>query len=375
MNWSTIWYQAISGALLKGKVIGKNKTVCFTLMSVQSGNALRFTFCNRNANYPYEVGEMAVIIKGKMYPVTLNGQKKFFILPGQEPLSDPVEVPIQPREPIEVRIFYQSYILDTNMSETSAARYKGNVVSLTQLPKEDVSIIEKALKATSGVPIIEKIEVATESPSSVILAFGDSITAMGRWVRPLSERLYKVYGGKYVLLNAGISGNCWLTIQNNIFAPVFGKEGIKRAAWDVFSQNNLHTVIFGLGVNDLACLNKNNQSLICEKVFAETLAAFSDDLHKRGIRIVVQTITPRCGCSLGKFTPEMEELRRTLNNWIRSCELFDYVFDADAIVRNPQNPSYYDDRYHQGDYLHPNVQGGLVLAEGFELLQLVGNQS
>ena len=31
----------------------------------------------------------------------------------------------------------------------------------------------------------------------------------------------------------------------------------------------------------------------------------------------------------------MEELRLQINDWIRSCGLFDYMFDADAVVRIP----------------------------------------
>ena len=367
MAWTPVWHQAISGALMKGKLVGKKKTVQFTFESHHTSSRMRFCFSNRNADYPYEIGEMAVLAGGKIYPVTLDGKTAFSIAPGGRTFSDAICVPVKEKETVEVRIFCRNYILDTNMVEESAARYKGNRVTAEVLPKGERNLVEKVLKANCGVPVIESIEVEVEHPSHMILAFGDSITAMGRWVRPLSERMYNAYGNRYVLLNSGISGNCWLTVQDNAFAAVFGKKGTERAEWDVFSQEDLHTVIFGLGVNDLACLTKDNKDLICFEMFTKTVTEFTAKLHAQNTRVVMQTITPRCGCSLGEFTEEMEALRCQINDWIRECGLFDYVFDADTLVRNPGKPNFYDDRYHQGDYLHPSEAGGKYLADSFDL--------
>ena len=372
MAWTPVWHQAISGALMKGKLFGKKKTVQFTFESQHTSSAMRFCFSNRNADYPYEIGEMAVLAGGKIYPVTLDGKTAFAIQPGGRTCSDEIAVPVQEKETVEVRIFCRNFILDTNMVEESAARYKGNQVSAEVLPRSERNLVEKVLKANCGVPVIESIEVDVEEPSHVILAFGDSITAMGRWVRPLAKRLYDACGNKYALLNSGISGNCWLTVQENPFAAVYGKKGMDRAAWDVFDRENLHTVIFGLGINDFACLTKDNKDLICFEKFTQTVAEFTEKLHARNARVVMQTITPRCGCSLGEFTEEMEMLRCQVNTWIRECGLFDYVFDADALVRNPEKPNFYDDRYHQGDYLHPSEAGGKYLADNFDLEQLTG---
>ena len=50
----------------------------------------------------------------------------------------------------------------------------------------------------------------------------------------------------------------------------------------------------------------------------------------------------------------MEALRVRINGWIRDSALFDYMLDADALLRDQKNPSFTDERYHQGDHLHPN---------------------
>ena len=59
---------------------------------------------------------------------------------------------------------------------------------------------------------------------------------------------------------------------------------------------------------------------------------------------------------------------------LRSCGLFDYMFDADAVVRDPDRPDCYNDRYHQGDHLHPSQVGGDALAAAYDLEQLTGEK-
>ena len=48
------------------------------------------------------------------------------------------------------------------------------------------------------------------------------------------------------------------------------------------------------------------------------------------------------------------------------------MVDADALLRDPKNPSFTDERYHQGDHLHPNQAGGMLLAQAYDLQKLTG---
>ena len=89
----------------------------------------------------------------------------------------------------------------------------------------------------------------------------------------------------------------------------------------------------------------------------------------------MQTITPRLGVSLkmGLYTREKEEIRRQMNDWIRSAGIFDYLFDAEAAVGQERADGlYYREGLHQGDHLHPNAQGGRILADAFDLAKLTG---
>lgn len=70
----------------------------------------------------------------------------------------------------------------------------------------------------------------------------------------------------------------------------------------------------------------------------------------------------------------MEALRIRINEWIRSCNLFDDVFDADELLRDENNPAYIKKALHQGDYLHPNAAGGEQMAQAYDLTALTGEE-
>ena len=251
----------------------------------------------------------------------------------------------------------------------------GNCTDKIDQPEEmKKPFLAKLLGAYNGIPTIEAVEVYTEQPAKAIVAFGDSITAQGRWTNPLAERLEKKYKGEYVLLNSGISGNCLLYEPEGIFGPVFGQKGIDRFERDVWNIPNLHTVVIALGVNDVSYFNDDTKEQINLESFCREITDITDRLHEKGVRVVMQTITPRMGVArtMGKYSQEMENQRLRYNEWIRSCGIFDYVYDAEYIVKEEHEDGiYFKEGWHAGDHLHPNKIGGNELAKGFELEQMV----
>ena len=70
----------------------------------------------------------------------------------------------------------------------------------------------------------------------------------------------------------------------------------------------------------------------------------------------------------------MEALRIRINEWIRSSNLFDDVFDADELLRDESNPAFIKESLHQGDHLHPNTAGGERMAKAYDLAGLTGEK-
>src|SRR5207302_10342086 len=90
--------------------------------------------------------------------------------------------------------------------------------------------------------------------------------------------------------------------------------------------------------------------------------------HEMGLIVYGATLTPFTGyASAGYFTPEKEQKRKAINQWIRTGGAFDAVIDFDAIVRDPDNPDRMLASYDSGDHLHPGNVGDKAMAEGVDL--------
>ena len=377
-RWSMIWHQAMSCSFLNGKAFGWNKTVVFTIPAPAAGEQLRLRFSNRLGSVPYEIGAVRVFAGGQSCPIALNGQPAFQIPTGGVTLSDPCSLSVRRGEDIQIRLYYTNAIPDNNMIEEGATLLHGDwTTAAGDLPQRR-PLLAKLLGAYNGIPALEAVELLTEEPAKAIVAFGDSITAMSRWTKPLAKRLAETYPGEYALLNSGISGNCLLYEPGGVFGPVFGEKGTVRFERDVLEIPNLSVVILGLGVNDVSYLNEKNAGQISLEAYQKAITDMADRLHARGVRVVMQTITPRLGVAItmGRYNREMEALRLELNDWIRGAGIFDYVFDAEAMVRAERKDGfYYADGLHQGDHLHPSVEGGQLLADAFDLKQLTGKEA
>ena len=64
-NWTPVWHQALSGALLKGRIEGKDRTVRFAFTACRGGDSLRIRFGNRMGEGPYRIREMTVAAGGQ----------------------------------------------------------------------------------------------------------------------------------------------------------------------------------------------------------------------------------------------------------------------------------------------------------------------
>jgi lysophospholipase L1-like esterase len=69
----------------------------------------------------------------------------------------------------------------------------------------------------------------------------------------------------------------------------------------------------------------------------------------------------------GFDTPKHEAARVALNQWIRTSGTFDGVVDADLALRDPSQPNRLLPAFDSGDHLHPNVAGGVAVANSINL--------
>jgi lysophospholipase L1-like esterase len=158
------------------------------------------------------------------------------------------------------------------------------------------------------------------------------------------------------VLNAGIGGNRVLTVGN-------GPQALARFDRDVITQPGVTHVIVLEGINDIGQARENGSPSAADLIAGHK--QMIERAHAAGIRIFGATLTPFEGANY--WTPEGEAKRQALNEWIRTSQAYDAVFDFDAAVRDPNRPTRVLAQYDPGDHLHLNAAGYQAVANAIDL--------
>jgi lysophospholipase L1-like esterase len=210
------------------------------------------------------------------------------------------------------------------------------------------------------------VEVMASKKTGAIVAFGDSITdgarsgtdANNRWPDHFARRLMAHPGNhKMGVLNAGISGN---KLLNDIIGP----GGLARFERDVLAQTGVTHVVVLLGNNDLLFVFSPADFVTVDQIIAGHRQLIQR-AHARGLKIYGGTLTPFEGFFFS--TPQKEEMRQQINQWIRESGEFDAVIDFDAVLRDDDFPARLNGDFDSGDHLHPNADGYQAMADAIDL--------
>jgi lysophospholipase L1-like esterase len=222
------------------------------------------------------------------------------------------------------------------------------------------------------------LDVLSNEADGTVVAFGDSLTdgvtstagADRRWPDVLSDRLRAAVasGGdapRYGVVNEGISGN--QVLADGRGRPADNPSGLKRFERDVLGRPNVKVVVIDLGINDIL----RNRALADPDAVLTGLRTLVDRAHARGIKVVGTTLMPFYGHR--GYTDPREDVRREINEAIRSGTVFDEVADVDKALRDPYDPRRLRSDYDSGDHLHPSDKGYRRMAEAIDLGQLEGS--
>lgn len=217
------------------------------------------------------------------------------------------------------------------------------------------------------------VDVWSGDVQGAVAVLGDSLTdgitsspdADRRWTDFLAERLRTERDAPhYSVLNAGISGNRVLLDA----APFShnGPSGLHRVH-RALDRAGVKAVVIELGINDIL---KRPHQTDPRKLIAG-LRRLTRIAHQQGIRVLGGTLTPATGHP--GWNPRLEQVRRAVNQQIRSGEVFDGVVDFDAALRDPAHPARLRKAYDSGDHLHPSDNGYRAMAQAVDLHLLKGS--
>jgi lysophospholipase L1-like esterase len=216
---------------------------------------------------------------------------------------------------------------------------------------------------------ISAIEVMAPADTGTLVAFGDSITDGATstndtdrsWPSALANRLITTPNApKLSVVNQGISGN-------RLLVDGAGVNALARFDRDVLGMSGVKWLIVMEGINDIGNTLGGNasQTPVTADELIGAMKQMIDRAHTHQIKVIGATLTPyECAAY---YSEKGEEVRQTVNRWIRSGGAFDEVLDFDKVTQDSSKPKSFKQTFNNGDHLHPNDAGYKAMADSIDL--------
>lgn len=348
----------------------KDKTVRMVVHTSIGGHRIRVNLSSALGRPPVKVGSAHIavykssgsIVPGTDRELTFNGKPSCMLLPGVLLLSDPVDMEVPPFTDLAVSLYFPEetgppteHRLGLHSTWVSKENSAGNEV----MPEPE---------KTYAYLWLAGIDVLTDTEDFSIVALGDSITdgfettldENRQWPALLAKRLNTSPGTRQIsVINQGISGN-------QVLRDGAGISALARFDRAVLSIAGVKWVILLEGINDInfRSWNEGPEGLTASDLISG-YKQIIDRSHAHGIKVIGATLTPEEG--VPTMSERGEKIRQTVNEWIRTCRLFDAVVDFDAIIMDPSRPIRMRPEFDPGDHIHPNDAGNQAMADAFDL--------
>ena len=337
------------------------------------GERIRVRFTNEFGTNPLKIGDAHAALSagggatkdGTDHAITFGGSPEVSIAPGAAVYSDPVALAAPPSSDVAISFYIPNQVMRAetfhSFADQDSYLANGDVAGAGALPQP---------ATISSWYFVDGVDVPAMEGSRAIVTLGDSITdgaastknANLRWPDVLAARLKQEHGLENVsILNEGIGGNRVLNDQA-------GPSALARLDRDVLAQAGVRYVIVLESINDIGRLGGRfivPEDDVTAPMLEQGLKQIVDEAHEHGIKAIGATLTPYGGA--GYASDKGEQVRKDVNNWIRTSGTFDGVIDFEQMTRDPQNPDRFNPLYDAGDHLHPNDAGYKAMGEGIDL--------
>lgn len=315
------------------------------------GKKLRLQLSNEMSTQPLEIksayiadaGDGADIDAETAAYLTFGGKRSVTLERGKAVYTDPVDYDLKPLQLLSVTINYGN--TPEKATTHRGSRTTSYIMSGESQPAAAFDTVEKLEHWYN----ISALEVEAPVETRCVACIGNSITdgrgsttdGHNRWTDVMAEEL----GGKVGVLNLGIGGNC-------VVSGGLSKPAVERFERDVLGQSGITDIIVFEGINDITGFKDDGVRIT--RMLTKVYSRFVSQARSKGIRIYGGTITPFGNTD--NWNEKRENVRKTINEWIRTAGNFDGIIDFEKAVANPLSPDVFRENM-QSDWLHPNAEG------------------
>lgn len=378
-HWVGTWTAApVEKAVAPGQPSLANATYRNIVHISLGGDAVRVQFTNEFGKEQLVVAGVHLALsagKGAIQPgtdhaLTFGGKPQVTIPSGAMIFSDPV--PLRAGAFSDLTI---SFYLPEQSIQQATCHPLSSATNFVAPGDETADPNLLSARAVSDWCFVKGVDVSGKNAKSVaakpaaIVAFGDSITdgakstrdSNSRWPDILAQRLQaNKKTANISVLNEGISGN-------RLLHDKAGPNALARFDRDVLAQSGVKYLILFEGINDIGHTAQplDPSDVITANQIILALAQMAMRAHEHGIKVYGATLAPYVGAKY--YSDKGEQIRQSVNSWIRTAQIFDGVIDFDKITRDPNNPSAYLPTVDSGDHLHPNDAGYKTMGDAIDL--------
>jgi lysophospholipase L1-like esterase len=371
-NWVAAWGTSAKAVWVPGTDHGplEGRTLRLIARVQSDGDSLRVRLSNRYGFDPLDVGSVTVgvaeqdqtsatasadLINGRAVPVTFDDRPATTVPAYNDIVSDPVSLPVAHGMPVAVSLYLPRPAVmiseHQNALQTSYLSVPGDHTS-------DGAGSAFTTHLTSW-PVLTGIDVHAARPTNSVLVLGDSITdGVGtaqdrdeRWSDALLVHLASPgRAPTTTVINGGIAGNELLSDAPDRT----GDSPARRLSWEL--PVGASDVILQIGNNDI------RQGRSAAEII-NGLTYFAGEARARGVRVLLTTITPATPETPEYGTPAANEVRRAVNDWVRSRgnDVADGVIDLAQSVTDPGMPDRLDPKFN-ADGIHLSSAGSVAMA-------------
>ena len=308
-------------------------------------------------------GDAGETVADSDHALTFDGQSSVSVPAGAAILSDPLDWPLAGLSKLAISLYVPENRRPPAHRVSEYISSRGNFTDAHAMPG---AVLERSGALVSGVEIVSSARHAVVTlGDSITEGFGSTVNEFRGWPDRLAERLLKDRATRdWCVVDAGIN-------SNRLLHDGPGSGALARFDRDVLSVPGVAAVILLEGINDIGY----DVTVPSESVTArDIIGAYRQIIaraHAHGIRVIGATITPFEGAHYD--SPQGQQMRAVLNEWIRSAGEFDAFIDFDAALRDPAHPTRVNPALERGDHLHPNDAGYAAMADAIPLKILSSN--